>query len=218
LPFGEEVLAGVGRPGGDGFGVVDTASERFTGKERDSESGLDYFGARYYGSALGRWSSPDLVNVTDERALCPGTTLNKYVYGGDNPLKFIDPDGRDITVFYERGLPTGHVMVAASNQQTNDFAFMSVGPQKHLDPAILSNPSEGVPGTTAFSLPTSADELRKNFTSLTIQTSPEVAQQAIDAIRNGAGTGNWSLFGNNCTSACAKLLKERFSGTVTTMH
>lgn len=32
---------------------------QFTGKERDSESGLDYFGARYYGSALGRFTSPD---------------------------------------------------------------------------------------------------------------------------------------------------------------
>ena len=34
-------------------------AHRFTGKERDSESGLDYFGARYYGSALGRFTSVD---------------------------------------------------------------------------------------------------------------------------------------------------------------
>ncbi|MES2394020.1 MAG: RHS repeat-associated core domain-containing protein [Acidobacteriota bacterium] len=32
---------------------------RCTGKERDAESGLDYFGARYYGSSMGRWVSPD---------------------------------------------------------------------------------------------------------------------------------------------------------------
>jgi RHS repeat-associated protein len=32
---------------------------RFTGKERDTESGLDYFGARYYGSTMGRFMSPD---------------------------------------------------------------------------------------------------------------------------------------------------------------
>ena len=48
----------------------------------------------------------------------------------------------------------------------------------------------------------------KNFAALTIQTSPEVAQQAIDAIRNGAGTGNYAILGNNCTSACAKVLKD----------
>jgi hypothetical protein len=38
-----------------------------TGKERDTESGNDYFGARYYGSSIGRWLSPDVVNVTEER-------------------------------------------------------------------------------------------------------------------------------------------------------
>lgn len=34
-------------------------TSQFTGKKRDSESGLDYFGARYYGSALGGFTSPD---------------------------------------------------------------------------------------------------------------------------------------------------------------
>lgn len=76
----------------------DAGSRQFTGKERDAESGLDYFGARYMRSAQGRWTSPDLVNVTNDRLLGPSSTLNKYVYGGNNPLKFTDPDGRDITV------------------------------------------------------------------------------------------------------------------------
>ena len=60
LPFGEEVLAlaSTGRMG-PGRGVTDDVKQRFTGNERDTESGLDYFGARYYGSALGRFMSPD---------------------------------------------------------------------------------------------------------------------------------------------------------------
>ena len=37
----------------------DALSSKFTGKERDSESGLDNFGARYMGSSLGRFMSPD---------------------------------------------------------------------------------------------------------------------------------------------------------------
>ncbi len=209
LPYGEEIPAGTGGrsaqwgPSNDG-----NIPTRFTGQLRDQETGLDYFGARYYGGALGRWTSPDLVNLTDDRIVTPSNTINKYIYGGNNPLKYVDPDGRDITVFYEQGNPTGHIMLSAYNQQTGDFAFLSVGPQKHLDPAILSHPLEGVPGTSEFSLPQNLDDLRQNFASLTIQTSPEVAQQAIDAIRNGAGTGNWALFGNNCTSACAKVLKD----------
>ena len=57
-------------------------------------SGLDI-----YSGAQGRWTSPDLVNLTSDRLLSPSSTINKYVYGGNNPLRFVDPDGRDITVF-----------------------------------------------------------------------------------------------------------------------
>jgi hypothetical protein len=152
--------------------------------------------------------SPDLVNVTEDRVVNPANTLNKYIYGGNNPLKYVDPDGRDITIFYQSGFPTGHVMIAAYNQQTGDFAFMSVGPQQHLDPAAVLHPLSGVPGTSEYSLPTNVDDLRKNFTAVTIQTNPEVAQQAIDAIRNGAGTGNWAALGNNCATSCVRLLKD----------
>jgi RHS repeat-associated protein len=215
LPFGEEIGNGTaGR--GSCFGSsqypasADVLSAKFTSKERDAETGLDFFGARYMSSAQGRWTSPDAVNLIDDRILNPSNTLNKYIYGGNNPLKYTDPDGRDITVLYQSGWPTGHIMLAAYNQQTSDFAILSVGPQTHFDPGIPLHPFKGVPGTTTFDLADlkTADDLRHNFTALTIQTSPEVAQQAINAIRNGAGTGNWALLGNNCTSACAKVLRD----------
>ena len=46
-------------------------ADAFTGKERDAESGLDFFGARYYGSALGRFTSPDLLggHIQDPQSL-----------------------------------------------------------------------------------------------------------------------------------------------------
>ncbi len=65
---------------------------KFTGKERDSESGLDYFGARYYGSSMGRFQSPDPVIITPERLANP-QELNLYAYVANNPLRFIDPTG-----------------------------------------------------------------------------------------------------------------------------
>ena len=68
---------------------------RFTGKERDSESGLDYFGARYYGSALGRFTSPDPLMATPERLLDP-QEWNLYGYARNNPLSITDPTGLDI--------------------------------------------------------------------------------------------------------------------------
>ncbi|MGD0830885.1 MAG: RHS repeat-associated core domain-containing protein [Terracidiphilus sp.] len=68
----------------------DATEHHFTGKERDTESGNDYFGARYYASSMGRFLGPD-----------PGPfiwqdpqTLNRYAYARNNPLKFVDPNGQ----------------------------------------------------------------------------------------------------------------------------
>ena len=75
---------------------------KFTGKERDSESGLDMFGARYYGSSLGRFMTPDLDNDPDEPGPIPYAdlrdpqTLNLYSYVRNNPLNRIDPDGHKL--------------------------------------------------------------------------------------------------------------------------
>jgi RHS repeat-associated protein len=69
----------------------------FTGKERDSESGLDYFGARYYGSALGRFTSVDPVKITPDRLRDP-QQLNLYAYVRNNPLRFVDPDGEILKI------------------------------------------------------------------------------------------------------------------------
>jgi RHS repeat-associated protein len=62
---------------------------KFTGKERDSESGLDNFGARYNSSGLGRFMSVDPV----AGSLSNPQSLNRYTYVLNNPLNFIDPTG-----------------------------------------------------------------------------------------------------------------------------
>jgi RHS repeat-associated protein len=64
----------------------------FTGKERDAESGLDYFGARYYGSNMGRWPSPDPSGLAYANPMNP-QSLNLYAYVLNNPLVFVDPLG-----------------------------------------------------------------------------------------------------------------------------
>lgn len=73
----------------------------FTGKERDTESGNDYFEARYYGSSMGRFMSPDYSDMTFGPDPVPNAdtmnpqSLNLYAYGQNNPLKNVDPDGHD---------------------------------------------------------------------------------------------------------------------------
>ena len=58
---------------------------RFSGKERDDESGLYYFGARYYAPWLGRWTSGDTAGFV--------RGVNLYKYCSDNPIMFVDPSG-----------------------------------------------------------------------------------------------------------------------------
>jgi len=92
LPFGEE-LVNV-RPG-TLYGGTDNPTQKFTGKERDAESGLDYFGARYFSGAQGRFTSSDPVFVTAHRVSDP-QQWNLYAYSRNNPLRFTDPTGLDI--------------------------------------------------------------------------------------------------------------------------
>jgi RHS repeat-associated protein len=63
---------------------------RFVGKERDGETGLDYFGARYYASWLGRWISSDPAGLIDG--------LNLFAYCHNNPIIRTDPDGTKVEV------------------------------------------------------------------------------------------------------------------------
>jgi RHS repeat-associated protein len=65
----------------------------FTGKERDAETGLDYFGARYMSSAQGRFTSPDPF-LGSGRPEDP-QSWNRYAYARNNPLVYIDPTGMD---------------------------------------------------------------------------------------------------------------------------
>jgi RHS repeat-associated protein len=65
---------------------------KFSDKERDEETGLDYFGARYYANASYRWVSVD--PVLTERALNDPQEWNLYSYCKNNPLAFRDPDGK----------------------------------------------------------------------------------------------------------------------------
>jgi len=66
--------------------TTDTSPMHFTGEEHDTESGLDHFDHRKYGSTLGRWTSPDLLpgDQSDPQS------LNRYAYARNNPVNLID--------------------------------------------------------------------------------------------------------------------------------
>jgi RHS repeat-associated protein len=87
LPFGDSLNCN---------GNTNPSGYHFTGKERDAESGLDNFGARYYASTMGRFLSPDWAKTPEGvpyADLSNPQTLNLYGYVGNNPLSKTDSDG-----------------------------------------------------------------------------------------------------------------------------
>lgn len=80
-PFGEEICCGFGNH-----------AVKFAAMERDQSSLKDYVHARYLGSFEGRFLSPDKVGGTVRNP----QTWNRYSYALNNPLKFFDPDGREV--------------------------------------------------------------------------------------------------------------------------
>ena len=71
-----------------------SALHTFSAKERDSETGLSYFGARYYSSDLSIWLSVD--PMSDKYP-----SLSPYVYCADNPVKLVDPNGEEIRKYVD---------------------------------------------------------------------------------------------------------------------
>jgi len=95
MPFGIELGSGVGgRTSGMGYGVTDNVRQKFTQKERDAETGLDYFGARYFSSMEGRFTGCDPRLLSLKQVVNP-QRWNRYAYVVNNPLALYDPDGQD---------------------------------------------------------------------------------------------------------------------------
>ena len=81
MPFGEVLSGGESR-----FG--------FTGKEKDKETGLMYYGARYYSPSFKRFTQPDSV-IAD---IYNPQNLNRYSYVLNNPVKYTDPSGNEFAL------------------------------------------------------------------------------------------------------------------------
>ncbi len=96
LPFGEHIPANAtfNRDGlsAAGYNAGSAFNQQFTAKERDDESGLDYFLARYYSAKLGRFTSAD-APFADQRQIEP-QSWNLYSYVSNQSLTHLDPTGR----------------------------------------------------------------------------------------------------------------------------
>lgn len=235
-PFGEEILAAVhGRSTVGGYSDDPALKQRFTGKERDAESQLDYYGARYYSSAQGRFTTADTFNPIFEFAARGGNdedaeeaessfrlyinepqNWNRYAYGFGNPLRFTDPDGRAIPLLlYPAATAIGAAIASPAGQRAliQGSAYLQrFGPQVQR---VLASSGQHI-SNTVFQL----DRFTRGRVIETLRGSTEVWRNTlcIDCFEKGVATSIKSLdiFAKSYQSVSA--LSSRISGYVTQLE
>jgi RHS repeat-associated protein len=173
---------------------------RSSGKERDAETGLDYFLARYYSGAQGRFLSPDEFKggpddaLTGRDIISPGPlpyadianpqTLNKYAYVINNPLRYVDPDGHDLAIIENgptEGNPIGHTAMAITGQ-----GVFSFGNNTGLGSSLSDYISREAP--------------RRDTTITIIKTTPEQDKAALNSLIKQDTKGGINTYPDNCAA------------------
>jgi len=161
-------------------------------KERDNETGLDFFEARYYASTQGRFTSIDPYNIVMEtqfatdakKAQSQFTTYlsnpqrwARYTYALNNPLLYTDPHGEDVTIYYRpprEGDPNdyGHMLIYVKNDDTGESAYFD-----YIATGDINNF-----GTTQLN---GVNQARIDaHASITIETSASQEQAILDGIKS----------------------------------
>jgi len=213
LPFGNEAGNPVGAscaPTPNSLGTAGDATEHhFTGKVRDSETGNDYFLARYYSSALGRFTTPDWSAKTDPVPYAVFTdpqSLNLYAYVRNNPLTRVDADGH----CWGGGWCDIHSNPYQTDSEKN--AAKKQAQQQSKEVNTVYNETSGLRPDTA-SDPNSAQNLQtarqnvahvyENTNGNGFQSSDQLSGREKSAIKNGDPTATASMASSQQAVAAA---------------
>ena len=137
-------------PYGAELAVENSGSSRiphgFTGMERDADTGLDYFGARFYDPSIGRFLSVDpRLGETHDMApdelkefLADPRKLMTYAYAGDNPLTFIDRDGKEFDVVGPRAQEFVDMLgrLSGLDLELGEGGRVTIDPDGLMDPTV----------------------------------------------------------------------------------
>lgn len=156
---------------------------RYTGKERDEESGLSYHGARYYAPWLGRWTAVDPAGIKDG--------LNLYVYVLNAPVNYHDPDGREPEGYYTSpgrpgNQPWAFFMGAAAHRLiAYHYGYTHPGNQVYTNfvdiPTILQQSGAGDPSRVS----PSRQGLKPDITDTTTRQVFEIKPWNAEGLRQG---------------------------------
>ena len=134
---------------------------KFTGKERDTESGLDMFGARYYGSSMGRYMTPDWAakaTAVPYASFGNPQTLNLYSYVQNNPLSKFDDDGHaTIDIRYNSigpGYTHSYIVVTDTNGSQTVFR---AGPSRDASSLFITPATGGSSSQSSGSQSSASD-------------------------------------------------------------
>ncbi len=182
LPFGESWV--------EEASAVDRTPYRFAGRERDSETGLTYVGARYYEAKTAQWLSAD--PALPEYMLGGGVgnvlNLSLYAYAWNSPVSFADLDGRQASSI-PQPMDGGSGSTAPSPMEVRDAAAPVA------DAAPPSGPVAQQPGVPANVTAQANRIAATDFVEFSRDTTKQrgtrlpaaVAQQRLAEVRRGAG-------------------------------
>jgi len=210
----------------DGTAQYVLSTHKFTGKERDNESGLDNFGARYDSSQYGRFMTPDPVTMNALRLINP-QRLNLYSYSINNPITYFDPDGRDAALVTFGGMVGGlghDGLLSIHSDGTARFAeygpvnhsaanaFGAVAPGKtNVDSIHMPKVQFGADGKpTADSLKALQQAIAKydeggidpNSITITYIKTSEAETTSLDNFFADFANGHYTVYSHNCANFC----------------
>ena len=183
---------------------IDKLPFRFTGKELDEETGLYYYGARYLDPKYSRWLSGDPA-ITDymagtsagEGGVYNTVNLNVYHYAGNNPVKYVDPDGR--TAFDADG--NEHKLKQSMKTSKAGLEFI-----KSYEKLVLKSYNDGYGNwTIGYGHKITAKEAEAMKNGIDVDTADKFFQQDIKWIEDGI---------NKNFDGVAPLLQNEFDALV----
>ena len=216
LPYGQVVDAALGGRGSL-YGAEVGTRMMFTGKERDGETGLDYFGARYLSGVQGRWTSADLP-LADQHIEDP-QSWNMFAYVRNNPFAHVDPNGKACSAlnnnsgYCQRAELYGNLDMLVGSK-TRFFAAASAASQQIADVALPGSSTVTSAATRNF-LETTGQALEKvnleaagRILSGQMTVSPEVLDRAMVTKEQTEVQSQLKMFQQSNPEAYGTAIKE----------